>query len=101
GRSQRDRLDLRRDRVRQPCDKGRSPCPGRTRTTYRHFHDRAQGGDRPLPSAGARGFEVTWLKPGPGGRITPQPLAEALREDNILVAVMHLNHENGVIKDNA
>src|SRR5690606_40504675 len=46
GRSPGDRLDLRGDRVRQPCHQGRSPCPGRTRTAYRHLHDRAQGGDR-------------------------------------------------------
>ena len=45
------------------------------------------------------GFEVTWLKPGPDGRITPEQLQAALREDTILVSLMHVNNEIGVIND--
>ena len=45
------------------------------------------------------GFEVTYLKPGTDGRITPEQLQEALREDTILVSLMHVNNEIGVIND--
>ena len=45
------------------------------------------------------GFEVTYLKPGTDGRITPAQLQEALREDTILVSLMHVNNEIGVIND--
>lgn len=45
------------------------------------------------------GFEVTWLKPGSDGRITPEQLQAALREDTILVSLMHVNNEIGVIND--
>ena len=45
------------------------------------------------------GFEVTYLKPGADGRITPEQLKEALREDTIVVSLMHVNNEIGVIND--
>lgn len=45
------------------------------------------------------GFEVTWLKPGADGRISVEQLTEALREDTILVSLMHVNNEIGVIND--
>jgi cysteine desulfurase len=45
------------------------------------------------------GCEVTWLSPGPGGRITPAQLAEALRPATALVALMHANNETGHIQD--
>ena len=45
------------------------------------------------------GFEVTWLRPGADGRITPAQLQTALREDTILVSLMHVNNEIGVIND--
>lgn len=45
------------------------------------------------------GFEVAWLKPGTDGRITPEQLQAALREDTILVSLMHVNNEIGVIND--
>lgn len=45
------------------------------------------------------GFEVTYLKPGADGRITPGQLSAALREDTILVSLMHVNNEIGVIND--
>ncbi|MDX1590212.1 MAG: IscS subfamily cysteine desulfurase [Oleiphilaceae bacterium] len=46
-----------------------------------------------------QGFEVTWLTPAPDGRISPQALSEALREDTILVSLMAVNNELGVISD--
>ncbi|WP_028614640.1 IscS subfamily cysteine desulfurase [Halopseudomonas pelagia] len=45
------------------------------------------------------GFEVTYLKPGLDGLITPELLRAALREDTILVSLMHVNNEIGTIND--
>ncbi|MBV1790515.1 IscS subfamily cysteine desulfurase [Marinobacterium sp. D7] len=45
------------------------------------------------------GFEVTYLTPGSDGLITPQMVADALREDTILVSLMHVNNEIGTITD--
>ena len=46
-----------------------------------------------------QGFEVTWLKPGPDGRVQPEQVFEALRPDTILVSLMLVNNELGVIND--
>lgn len=43
--------------------------------------------------------EVSWLDPRADGRIAPEAVAEALREDTQLVSVMHANNETGVIND--
>ncbi|WP_432696509.1 IscS subfamily cysteine desulfurase [Marinobacterium sp. YM272] len=45
------------------------------------------------------GYEVTYLTPGSDGIITPQMVADALREDTILVSLMHVNNEIGTITD--
>ncbi|WP_428034352.1 IscS subfamily cysteine desulfurase [Amphritea sp.] len=45
------------------------------------------------------GFEVTYLDPDKEGIIQPEAIAAALREDTILVSVMHVNNEIGVIND--
>jgi len=45
------------------------------------------------------GFEVTYLQPQPDGIITLQQLQEAMRDDTILVSVMHVNNETGVVQD--
>ncbi len=45
------------------------------------------------------GFEVTWLTPDADGLITPEAVAAAIREDTVLVSVMHVNNEIGVIND--
>ena len=45
------------------------------------------------------GFEVTYLEPGEDGLITPALVEAALREDTILVSVMHVNNEIGTIND--
>lgn len=46
-----------------------------------------------------QGWEVTWLEPEPDGLITPQMVADAIREDTILVSIMHVNNEIGVVND--
>ncbi|ORM71374.1 IscS subfamily cysteine desulfurase [Pantoea wallisii] len=45
------------------------------------------------------GFEVTYLQPGSDGIVTPQMLAASLRDDTVLVSLMHVNNETGVIQD--
>lgn len=45
------------------------------------------------------GFEVTYLDPDVHGFITPQAVGEALRDDTIVVSIMHANNEIGVIND--
>ncbi len=45
------------------------------------------------------GFEVTYLEPGEDGIITPALVEAALRDDTILVSVMHVNNEVGTVND--
>jgi cysteine desulfurase len=45
------------------------------------------------------GFEITYIEPGEDGLITPEMVAAALRDDTVLVSVMHVNNEIGTIND--
>lgn len=45
------------------------------------------------------GFDVTYLTPGANGIITVDALRAALRDDTVLVSIMHVNNEIGVIQD--
>ncbi|WP_313655446.1 IscS subfamily cysteine desulfurase [Pantoea sp.] len=45
------------------------------------------------------GFTVTYITPPSDGIITPEQLRAALRDDTILVTLMHVNNETGVIQD--
>ncbi len=45
------------------------------------------------------GFEVTYLDPEPSGLIDLKKLEAVLREDTVLVSIMHVNNEIGVIQD--
>ncbi|MEH6452919.1 MAG: aminotransferase class V-fold PLP-dependent enzyme, partial [Psychromonas sp.] len=45
------------------------------------------------------GYEVTYLDPQEDGIVTPQQLKDALREDTVVVSLMHVNNEIGVIQD--
>ncbi len=45
------------------------------------------------------GFQVTYLTPQPNGILDLDVLVAALRDDTILVSVMHVNNETGVIQD--
>ncbi len=45
------------------------------------------------------GFIVTYLTPAANGIISPEQLRAALRDDTILVTLMHVNNETGVIQD--
>ncbi|MDB4837664.1 aminotransferase class V-fold PLP-dependent enzyme, partial [Marinomonas sp.] len=45
------------------------------------------------------GFEVTYLQPDCHGVISPEQVNNALREDTVLVSLMHGNNELGVLTD--
>lgn len=45
------------------------------------------------------GFEVTYLEPRDNGLIDLEVLKAAIREDTVLVSIMHVNNEIGVIQD--
>ncbi len=45
------------------------------------------------------GFEVTYLAPKSDGLIDLKELEAAMRDDTILVSIMHVNNEIGVVQD--
>ncbi len=45
------------------------------------------------------GFEVTTVRPGADGAVSPEKVAEALRPNTRLVAVMAVNNETGAVND--
>ena len=45
------------------------------------------------------GFEVTYLEPDDGGIISPADVKSALKENTILVSIMHINNELGTINN--
>lgn len=45
------------------------------------------------------GFEVTYLEPRSSGLIDLDELKAAIRDDTILISIMHVNNEVGVIQD--
>lgn len=47
----------------------------------------------------AEGYEVTYLDPQKNGLVSPESIADAIREDTILVSIMHVNNEVGTIND--
>lgn len=77
------------------------------------FEERANGGDYsghlitsviehksvldPVIWLEKKGVQVTWLSPSPAGEISSQQVREALREDTVMVSLMHANNETGVI----
>ena len=52
----------------------------------------------PLIFLEEQGFEVTYLPVDETGRISLEALAEAVRDDTILVSMMHVNNEIGTIE---
>src|SRR6266542_1959819 len=52
----------------------------------------------PLEELERRGFSLTLVSPTPGGWVDPATIAEAVREDTLLVSVMHVNNETGVVQ---
>lgn len=52
----------------------------------------------PLEWMETQGFKVTWVDVGPRGRVDPQAIGDAVKEDTLLVSVMHANNETGVVQ---
>lgn len=46
----------------------------------------------------ARGFEVDYISPNMTGRISAQEVLSKVREDTLLVSIMHVNNETGIIQ---
>ncbi|MEM6639266.1 MAG: IscS subfamily cysteine desulfurase [Pseudomonadota bacterium] len=47
----------------------------------------------------SEGFEVTYLLPDADGLIDPQSVQDAIRDDTLIVSIMHVNNEIGVVQD--
>jgi cysteine desulfurase len=47
----------------------------------------------------SEGFELSYVAPDSGGIVRPEAVERALREDTILVSVMHVNNELGTVND--
>ncbi|HEY0077871.1 MAG TPA: cysteine desulfurase DndA [Pyrinomonadaceae bacterium] len=52
----------------------------------------------PLEALSKRGFEVTLLPPTSEGWVDPDSVSNALRDDTLLVSIMHANNETGVVQ---
>ncbi len=52
---------------------------------------------RPAAVLEQRGFEITRIMPGKSGRVDPEELATAVREDTALVSVILVNNDTGVV----
>jgi cysteine desulfurase len=46
----------------------------------------------------SRGFEVTYIAPDSTGAVKPEEIAKAIRENTVLISIMHSNNETGVIQ---
>jgi cysteine desulfurase len=53
----------------------------------------------PMEQLEREGFEVTYLKPDVAGIVHPEQITSALRDDTLMVSLMHVNNEIGVIQD--
>lgn len=47
----------------------------------------------------SEGFDVTYLLPQSNGLIDPQAVQDAIRDDTVIVSIMHVNNEIGVVQD--
>jgi len=45
------------------------------------------------------GYEISYLDPLPNGIIPLKTIEDAMRDDTILVSIMHVNNETGIIQD--
>lgn len=67
---------------------------GRHIVTSKVEHEAVLGTCRDLEEAG---YELTYLDPEPSGRISPESVRAALRDDTVLVAVIWANNELGTL----
>lgn len=47
----------------------------------------------------SKGFEITYLQPNSDGLVTPAQVEQAIRQDTILISIMHVNNEIGTVQD--
>jgi cysteine desulfurase len=52
----------------------------------------------PLQALADKGFTVSLVAPNGHGWVEPEAVREALRDDTLLVSVMHVNNETGVVQ---
>lgn len=52
----------------------------------------------PLELLSSNGFEVSLVRPGHDGRVAAEALLSEVRDDTLLVTVMHVNNETGMIQ---
>ena len=52
----------------------------------------------PILKLDKQGFEVTRLPVDRSGWVKPNQVADAIREDTLLVSIIHVNKETGVIQ---
>ena len=50
-----------------------------------------------LSTLESQGFDVTYLTPNPSGYIGVDQVADSIREDTLLVSLMHVNNETGIM----
>ncbi len=62
-------------------------------TTIEHFSVA-----HPIKHLEQMGFPVTWLSVDRNGRVFPRQIAQAIREDTILVSIQHANNEIGTVQ---
>lgn len=53
---------------------------------------------QPLGELEKQDFEVTYISPDESGRVSADDVLNAVREDTLLVSVMHANNETGIIQ---
>lgn len=52
----------------------------------------------PLDALAGRGFDISFVSVGQDGRVDPAQVKEMLRDDTLIVSIMHVNNETGVIQ---
>src|SRR5262245_30549798 len=52
----------------------------------------------PFQELERRGFSVTYVTPTKGGWVEPGMVHAAMRDDTLMVSVMHVNNETGVVQ---
>jgi cysteine desulfurase len=52
----------------------------------------------PLQSLEKEGFEITLIAPDKNGWVDPQRIKDELKEETLLISIMHVNNETGVIQ---
>lgn len=45
-----------------------------------------------------KGYDVTFVKPEKNGRVNPDEIISKIRDDTVLISVMHVNNETGIIQ---